>query len=74
MPSRQIRRDGMIRTTLRSWLPRLIPDAEEAAAPQQVINLDALHASPWVGLHYRHEFLLHYQHERLVQHLRVNWS
>jgi hypothetical protein len=27
--------------------------------------IDELAASPWVGLHYRHEFLLHYKHELL---------
>lgn len=28
-------------------------------------GIDDLSASPWAGLHYRHEFLLHYQHELL---------
>jgi hypothetical protein len=52
------------------WLSA-VPDptfcAEEAPAPRQAINVDELCASPWIGLHYRHEFLLHYRHELLVQ-------
>jgi len=29
------------------------------------INIDDVIASPWIGLHYRHELLLHYRHEEL---------
>jgi hypothetical protein len=42
---------------------------EAPRAPQQVVNIDELSTSPWIGLHYRHEFLLHYRHELLEQHL-----
>ncbi|RNL54333.1 hypothetical protein D7003_11525 [Arthrobacter oryzae] len=47
----------------------LAPRAEEAPGPRQAINIDELFASPWIGLHYRHEYLLHHRHELLVQQL-----
>lgn len=53
----------------KAWLSAVsdpTPRAEEAPAPRQAINIDELSASPWIGLHYRHEFLLHYRHELLV--------
>jgi hypothetical protein len=28
-------------------------------------DIDDVVASPWIGLHYKHEFLLHYKHESL---------
>lgn len=34
------------------------------------LDIDAFMASPWIGLHYRHEFLLHHRHELLEQHSR----
>lgn len=42
----------------------------EVLPPRQPFNIDDLAASPWIGLHYRHEFLLHHRHELLEQHLR----
>ena len=41
--------------------------ADEAAALQQPFNIDELTVSPWIGLHFRHEFLLHHRHELLEQ-------
>lgn len=35
---------------------------------RQAITIDDLCASPGVGLHFRHEFLLQHWHELLVQH------
>ena len=35
----------------------------------QPVDIDELITSPWIGLHYRHEFLLHYAHELLDPHL-----
>ncbi|MDQ0826211.1 hypothetical protein QFZ60_002384 [Arthrobacter sp. B2I5] len=32
---------------------------------QLAAEIDGVIASPWIGLHYKHEFLLHYQHEAL---------
>ena len=29
------------------------------------VDIDEIVSSPWIGLHYRHEFLLHHRHERL---------
>lgn len=29
------------------------------------VDIDEIVASPWIGLHYRHEFLLHHRHELL---------
>ncbi|BCW35907.1 hypothetical protein StoSoilA2_19630 [Arthrobacter sp. StoSoilA2] len=48
------------------------PCAEETPVPRDAINIDELSASPWVGLHYRHEFLLHYRHEQLVHITRTD--
>ena len=33
----------------------------------KAFDIDELITSPWVGLHYRHEFLLHHRHELLEQ-------
>jgi hypothetical protein len=35
------------------------------APSDSLINIDDVVASPWMGLHYRHELLLHYKHEEL---------
>lgn len=59
---------GIFQKALRSSVPDPAPCAEEAPASRQAINIDALSASPWVGLHYSHEFLLHYRHDLLVRH------
>ena len=37
----------------------------EAAPYAQAFGIDDYAASPWIGLHYRHEFLLHCNHELL---------
>lgn len=39
--------------------------AEEVPAPRRASNIDELSASPWVGLHRRHEILFHHRHELL---------
>ncbi len=41
------------------------PCADEARVHQDAFNIDELAASPWMGLHYRHEFLIHYLNELL---------
>jgi hypothetical protein len=55
-----------------TW-PEEVPETalrtEEAPTPRSTTNIDELTASPWIGLHYRHEFLLHHRHELLVQQL-----
>lgn len=33
----------------------------------QSFGIDEPDAAPWLGLHYKHEFLLHYRHELLEQ-------
>jgi hypothetical protein len=46
--------------------PEPIINTEQAQAPAQLVSfIDEFHASAWVGLHHRHEFLLHYKHELL---------
>lgn len=40
----------------------------EARKPHQIVNIDELCTSPWIGLHYRYEFMLHHRHELLEQH------
>jgi hypothetical protein len=42
--------------------------SKEDLAWQQGFNIDAYVAVPWIGLLYRHEFLLHYSHEVLETH------
>jgi hypothetical protein len=68
MPKRQVPPNATFQTALGSGVPDQTSCAEEAPAPRQVINIDDLAASPWIGLHPRHEFLLHHRHELLVQH------
>lgn len=41
--------------------------ADETPVSRPTFNIDDICASPWVGLHHRHEFLLHYKHEMLEQ-------
>jgi hypothetical protein len=41
--------------------------AEEGPDTRQLFNIDELAASPWIGLHHRHEFLLHHSHHLLEQ-------
>ncbi|GAT88293.1 hypothetical protein CVCC1112_2952 [Paenarthrobacter nicotinovorans] len=38
---------------------------ETPAPPLQGPDIDELIASPWIGLHYRHEFGPHHRHEPL---------
>ena len=44
----------------------------EQAPMQPVSFIDEIVASSWVGLHYRHEFLLHHKHELLEHHHAVH--
>lgn len=37
--------------------------AEEVQAPLKSLDIDDFAASPWIGLHFRHEMLLHHRHE-----------
>lgn len=41
--------------------------AEDLQAPLKWLDIDDFAASPWIGLHYRHEMLLHHRHELLEQ-------
>jgi hypothetical protein len=70
MPKRRVPPNGPVQKAFRSGVPERTPCAEEARAHRQAFNIDELTASPWIGLHYRHEFLLHYRHELLEQHLK----
>jgi len=48
--------------------PTTTPSLEAAAARtslQLAADIDDVVASPWIGLHYKHELLLHYKHESL---------
>lgn len=47
-------------------VPTIVP-AEEKSNHRLPLFIDDICASPWIGLHYRHEFLLHLRHELLVQ-------
>ncbi|SLK14274.1 hypothetical protein [Arthrobacter sp. P2b] len=48
--------------------PTIRPSLEVAAVKNSLqlpADIDDIIASPWIGLHYKHEFLLHYRHESL---------
>jgi hypothetical protein len=68
MPRCHVLPDDTSQQALPPGVPEQASRAEKAPAPRQTVNIDDLCASPWVGLHYRHEFLLHHRHELLVQH------
>lgn len=65
MPLRRLPLDSTPQRAFGSGAPDWTARAEEAPAPLQAINIDELIASPWIGLHYKHEFLVHYRHELL---------
>lgn len=65
MPRRRVTHSGLTQTAFRSRGPGQNIFAEEAPTPLQDFGIDEYSASPWIGLHYRHEFLLHYRHELL---------
>ncbi|NYD79671.1 hypothetical protein BJY19_003404 [Arthrobacter cupressi] len=54
---------GLVPTALPPRMPNEIVGKEEAYA--RAFGIDDFCASPWIGLHYRHEFLLHCNHELL---------
>lgn len=68
MPKRRVPPKYPLQETFRRCVPGRTPCAEETAVPRPALNIDELTASPWIGLHYRHEFLLHYRHELLELH------
>jgi hypothetical protein len=68
MPRRGVHPNDTGQKVLPRGVPERAPRAEKAPAPRQPVNIDDLAASPWVGLHYLHEFLLHHRHELLEQH------
>ena len=52
-------------------VPEVAP-CPEIRTPSQAFDIDEFNASPWIGLHYRHEFLLHHRHELLAQEQHVH--
>ena len=54
-------RQGAVRS-----FPSAPPQTCEDSTAWEIPSIDAFGASPWVGLHYRHEFLLHHRHELLA--------
>lgn len=69
MPKRRILRNGLAHKVLQSCAPDRDAYAEDELAPRNAFDIDELTASPWIGLHFRHEFMLHYRHELLGQRL-----
>jgi hypothetical protein len=65
MPRRRVPLDSTPQREFGSGAPDWTTSAEEPPAPLQAMNIDEVTASPWIGLHYKHEFLLHYRHELL---------
>lgn len=51
-------------TTVRSRRPNG-PGVRKDTVSREAYDIDAFAASPWIGLHYKHEFLLHHRHEHL---------
>jgi hypothetical protein len=64
MPRNRIALPSVVQTALPPRRPNQIMGAEEAPS-RQSFGIDDYFASPWIGLHYRHEFLLHCNHELL---------
>ncbi|GAB16085.1 hypothetical protein ARGLB_110_00470 [Arthrobacter globiformis NBRC 12137] len=54
-----------IRPALPKPGPGRAPGHDDSMAVRREINIDDVVASPWIGLHYRHELLLHHRHEEL---------
>ncbi|MGO4859744.1 hypothetical protein [Arthrobacter sp. 2MCAF14] len=65
MPKPGAAHHGLSQTAFRSRVPDQNIGAEDAPVPIQDFGIDEYSASPWIGLHYRHEFMLHYRHELL---------
>ena len=57
--------NGFTRTSVKSRVPGHSIHAQDAQALVQDFGIDEYSASPWIGLHYKHELLLHYRHEAL---------
>ena len=55
-----------IRQAAVRFFPSAPPQTSENSATREFPNIDAFDAAPWIGLHYRHEFLLHHRHELLA--------
>jgi hypothetical protein len=70
MPRRRALRSSLARSTSRPGVPDRSTCAEATPARREAFDIDELTTSPWIGLHYRYEFLLHYKHELLGPHLR----
>lgn len=65
MPRPRTPHNGLTQTASRLPVPDPNICAEEAPAPVQDFGIDEYFASPWIGLHYTHEFMLHHRHELL---------
>jgi len=70
MPRRRVLPHTTPQYVFRSPMTDRAISETEKLAPPKAINIDDFNASPWIGLHYRHEFLLHHRHESLEH--RVN--
>ena len=65
MPKRRVFQGRRVLDAGCAPVPDRVRHQDEAShAP---LDIDDLCTSPWVGMHYRHEFLLHYRHELLEQ-------
>lgn len=65
MPRHRTALPSVVQTTLPPRRPSQMMGAEEAPFAQ-AFGIDDYAASPWLGLHFRHELLLHCNHELLV--------
>ncbi len=62
MPQDRAPQNRMRQGAVRSF-PSAPPQTHENSAAREIPSIDAFVASPWIGLHYRHEYLLNHRHE-----------
>lgn len=65
MPRPRAPHDVLTQTASRSPVSSQNVCPEETPVPLKDFAIDEYSASPWIGLHYRHEFMLHHRHELL---------
>ena len=65
MLKHRIQPGNTLPTAIRSSVAEAHHALETPAPPLQGADIDELIASPWIGLHYRHEFRLPHRHEPL---------
>lgn len=65
MPKHQIPPSTLARTAPQPGTPEQGTFRKKAPAQPSPFNIDDFITLPWIGLHYRHEFMLQHSHELL---------